>query len=96
MRELVSNKALLHTLIQERDSSILEYTEGRVYLNPSRLLFSPEDVFIQTDCRGLFRIENLSFDSRSGYFQPVQIRCRNCGAIFDKGPLYCPACGKMV
>ena len=86
----------LIALAEEGDSSISEYSQEKICLNPGRLLFSLDGIFIQTDSDGLCPINRLSFDTASGYFQPVMVKCNKCGCAFEKGPLYCPNCGERT
>lgn len=83
-------------LVEEGDSSIAEYSEGKLSFNPSRLLFSPDGMFVRTDSGVLYPIARLSFDPVSGYFQPVLVKCPKCGCVFEKGPLHCPSCGALT
>ena len=53
----------LIALAEEGDSSISEYTQEKICLNPDRLLFSLDGIFIQTDSGGLCPINRLSFDT---------------------------------
>lgn|GEM_PF-2923834 len=95
--EQINGDALL-SLVKEKDVSILECTEERVYFNPNRLLFSIDGMFIQTDSGALCPISNVSFDANVGYYQEpptTWVTCRNpnCRYRFDNKYSYCPRCG---
>lgn len=93
-----SEKQMLLNLFAEKDSSILEYSQERVYFNPDRLVFTRDGMFIQADSGELYPISSLSFDRISKYYQeprPSYVTCRNpeCKAKFLSTASYCSRCG---
>lgn len=93
-----AEQKILLNLFEEEDSSILEYSQGRVYFNPDRLVFSLDGMFVQADSGKLYPISSLSFDQSSKYYQEprtVYVSCRNpdCSTRFPSTYSYCPTCG---
>lgn len=84
-------------LANKNDSSVLEHIDGIFFLNPQRLLFCLDGIFLKTDLGPLVRLNSISFDSSSGYFrQPIGTRkiCiySDCRAEIPWYYNVCPRC----